>query len=62
MQYEQGRKNYLRDFFEHAPIGFHAFGPNRKIIDINQTELDMLGYTRNAIIGKKSWPDLILPG
>src|SRR3989338_10299923 len=53
--------DYLHDFFEHAPIGFHAFGPDQKIIDINQAELDMLGYTKEEIVGKKSWGDLIVP-
>ncbi len=52
---------YLRDFFEHAPIGFHAFGPNRFIIDINETELKMLGYIKEEVVGKKTWADLIIP-
>lgn len=49
------------DFFDNAPIGFHAFGPDRKIIDMNQAELDMLGYRKEEILGKKSWADLIIP-
>ena len=54
-------QNFLRDFFDNAPIGFHVFGPDRIIIDINQAELDMIGYTRQEIIGKKMWVDLIIP-
>ena len=54
-------ENYLRDFFDHAPIGFHSFGPDQIIIDINQAELDMLGYTKQEIVGKKTWKDLIIP-
>jgi PAS domain S-box-containing protein len=54
-------REYLADFFEHAPIGFHAFGPDRLIIDMNQTELDMLGYTKEEVIRKKTWADLIVP-
>lgn len=49
------------DFFEHAPVGFHAFGPDRIIVDMNRTELDMLGYKRAEVVGKKSWADLIVP-
>jgi PAS domain-containing protein len=49
-------QEYLMDFFEHAPIGFHAFGPDRLIIDMNHTELDMLGYTKEEVIWKKTWP------
>lgn len=55
-------ENYLRDFFDHAPIGFHSFGPDQIIIDINQAELDMLGYAKREVIGKKTWKDLIVPG
>ncbi len=57
----QKKQDYLRDFFEHAPIGFHAFGPDRVIVDINQTELQMLGYTREEVVGQKIWTDFIIP-
>ncbi|MCP4129753.1 MAG: PAS domain S-box protein [bacterium] len=55
------KEERFRDFFEEAPIGFHIFGPDGIITDINQSELDMIGYTREEIIGKKRWRDLILP-
>ena len=48
------------DFFENAPIGFHFFGPDRMIIDINAAELQMIGYTKDEIVGKKTWADLII--
>jgi PAS domain S-box-containing protein len=54
--------NYLRDFFEHAPVGFHVFGSDRKIIDINQTELDMIGYERKEIVQVREWSQLIVEG
>jgi len=50
----------LGDYFENSPIGLHAFGPDRKIIYMNQTELDMLGYSRDEIISRKEWADLII--
>ncbi|MDE1921298.1 MAG: PAS domain S-box protein [Candidatus Omnitrophica bacterium] len=53
--------DYLSDFFEYAPVGFHIFGPDRKFIAVNQTELSMIGYGREEIIGKKTWSDLIVP-
>jgi len=49
------------DFFMNAPIGFHIFGPDQVLIDINEAELDMVGYERNEIVGKKKWTDLIVP-
>ena len=51
----------FRDFFENAPIGFHIFGPGQTIIDINEAELEMIGYSREEIVGKKTWSDLIVP-
>ncbi len=51
----------FRDFFEKAPIGFHIFGPDQIIIDINEAELEMIGYSREAIVGKKTWIELIVP-
>lgn len=52
---------FLRDFFENSPIGFHVFGPDRVILAMNKAELDMLGYNRDEIVGKKKWSDLIVP-
>ena len=49
------------DFFMNAPIGFHIFGPDQVLIDINEAELAMLGYRRDEIVGKKKWTDLIVP-
>lgn len=41
----------LRDFVENATIGLHWVGPNGHVIWANQTELDLLGYTREEYIG-----------
>ncbi len=57
----QEAQRRFRDFFENAPIGFHIFGPDQIIMDINAAELQMIGYTKNEIVGKKTWADLILP-
>jgi len=57
----QQSEERFRDFFENAPVGFHIFGPDRKIADINDAELDMIGYTKDEVVGRKTWADLILP-
>ena len=49
------------DFFKNAPIGFHIFGPDQIIVDINDAELEMIGYVRDEIVGKKTWAELIIP-
>ena len=55
-----GDESFLRDFFENSPIGFHVFGPDKIIQAMNQSELDMLEYSKNEIIGSKKWSDLII--
>lgn len=42
----------LADFFENAPIGLHWVGPDGIILRVNQSELDMLGYTRDEFVGR----------
>lgn len=48
------------DFFENVLVGFHVFGPDQIILEINTAELTMLGYTREEIVGRKRWPELIV--
>jgi PAS domain S-box-containing protein len=49
------------DFFKNAPIGFHIFGPDQIIADVNDAELEMIGYSRDEIVGEKTWAELIIP-
>ena len=42
----------LRDFVENASIGLHRVGPDGAVLWANQTELDLLGYTREEYIGR----------
>jgi PAS domain S-box-containing protein len=42
----------LSDFFENAIVGLHWVGPDGTILRVNQTELDLLGYTREDYIGR----------
>ncbi|MDD5458928.1 MAG: PAS domain S-box protein [Phycisphaerae bacterium] len=55
----ESEKRY-RELFEKAPVGFHVFGKDCLIQDINETELDMLGYSRDEIVGKKRWCELVV--
>ncbi|MEY2408881.1 MAG: two-component system, chemotaxis family, CheB/CheR fusion protein [Verrucomicrobiota bacterium] len=41
----------LRDFLENAAVGLHWVGPDGIILWANQTELDMLGYSRDEYVG-----------
>jgi len=42
----------LRDFFDNASVGLHWVGPDGIILNVNQTELDMLGFAREEYVGR----------
>jgi PAS domain S-box-containing protein len=42
----------LRDFFENSSVGLHWTGPDGIILRANQTELDMLGYSKEEYVGR----------
>ena len=45
----------FKDLFENAPIGYHEIDLEGRIVRMNQTELDMLGYTIDEVTGKYIW-------
>ncbi len=42
----------LIDFFENASFGLHWVGQDGTILPVNQSELDLLGYTREEYVGR----------
>jgi two-component system, cell cycle sensor histidine kinase and response regulator CckA len=51
----------LQQLYEQAPCGYHSLDQNGVFTRINQTELAMLGYSREEIVGKKKFFDLLTP-
>ncbi len=51
----------LLDLYEHAPCGFHSLDANGVFLHINDTELGWLGYSRDEVIGRMKWVDLLTP-
>ena len=51
---EEKEKRY-RELFDFAPIGYHELDTQGRIIAVNRTELDMLGYTNEEMIGQFVW-------
>ncbi len=49
----------IADLYNHAPCGYHSIDKNGIIRQMNDTELAWLGYTRDEVVGKKKWTDLI---
>lgn len=42
----------LTDFFENAAVGLHWVGPDGTILRANQTELNLLGYSKDEYVGR----------
>jgi len=51
----------VEDLYNRAPCGYHSLDKDGIIRRINDTELSWLGYTRDEVIGKMKWPDLLTP-
>ncbi len=49
----------LRDLYEAAPCGYHSLDANGVFIRINGTELRWLGYSRDEVVGKMCFADLL---
>ncbi|MHB9096705.1 MAG: MASE3 domain-containing protein, partial [Syntrophales bacterium] len=57
------RKSSLEiyDLYNHAPCGYHSLDKDGVFVQINDTELQWLGYARGEVIGKLKYVDLITP-
>ncbi|MEF8717276.1 MAG: PAS domain-containing protein [Candidatus Accumulibacter necessarius] len=43
----------IADLYDRAPCGYHSLAADGTIIAVNQTELDLLGYSREEYVGHK---------
>jgi len=48
-------KEDFKDLFNNAPLGYHEIDSEGRVVRINQTELTMLGYTSEDLIGQYIW-------
>ncbi|HYB98226.1 MAG TPA: ATP-binding protein [Candidatus Limnocylindrales bacterium] len=51
----------LPDLYDHAPCGYHSLDENGLIVAMNATELSWIGYTREEIVGRKRFPEILTP-
>lgn len=51
----------VQDLYNNAPCGYHSVGIDGTVLLINDTELDMLGYSREEVVGKKMFLDFVAP-
>ena len=51
----------LDDLYNNAPCGYHSLDRDGVVRRINDTELTWLGYTRDEVVGKMRFTDIISP-
>jgi PAS domain S-box-containing protein len=51
----------VEDLYNNAPCGYHSLDAEGTIVQINNTELNWLGYTRDEVLNKKKFIDLMAP-
>lgn len=49
----------IQDLYNNAPCGYHSLDQEGLIVQINDTELQWLGYTREEVVGKIKFGDLL---
>jgi PAS domain S-box-containing protein len=50
----------FRELWDDAPVAYHVLDTGGIIKEVNQTEMDMLGYTKDEMVGKPIF-DFVLP-
>jgi PAS domain S-box-containing protein len=50
--------SFIEEFYNNAPNAYHSLDADGYFLKVNDTELKMLGYTREELIGKKRFFDL----
>ncbi len=52
----------IQDLYNLAPCGYHSLDANGVFLAVNDTELTWLGYSREELVGRRSFADLLTPG
>jgi diguanylate cyclase (GGDEF)-like protein/PAS domain S-box-containing protein len=45
----------FQQLFDEAPVGYHVYDTQGRITKVNHTELEMLGYTPEEVLGQPVW-------
>jgi len=51
----------IRDLYNNAPCGYHSLDKDGVFLRINDTELKWLGYSREEVIGRMRFSELVMP-
>ena len=60
-QAAQASATEIESLYNEAPCGYHSVDRNGTFVRINDTELAWLGYSREEVVGKKKFVDVIAP-
>ena len=52
----------FRELYDNAPVGYFEYDTQGRITNINRTELEMLGYTLDEMIGQPVWKFIVEKG
>ncbi|HEY6239918.1 MAG TPA: PAS domain S-box protein, partial [Burkholderiales bacterium] len=55
----QAHADKIRDLYDNAPCGYHSLDKDGIFVEMNDTELSWLGYSREEVIGKLKFTDLL---
>ncbi|MEO8354000.1 MAG: PAS domain S-box protein, partial [Chthoniobacteraceae bacterium] len=53
------REAEFRDLFDEAPVAYHELDHENRITRVNKTELAMLGYTAEEMVGRLVWDFIV---
>ncbi|HUL29543.1 MAG TPA: PAS domain S-box protein, partial [Thermodesulfobacteriota bacterium] len=45
----------FRELYDHAPVGYHEYDREGRITNVSLTDLEMLGYCREEMVGHYMW-------
>lgn len=51
----------IQDLYNNAPCGYHSIDANGRVVLMNDTELRMLGYDREKVVGVKLFFEFVAP-
>lgn len=51
----QKSEERFRELYDSAPVGYHEYDLKGRITNVNRTDLEMLGYTCEEMIGEYMW-------
>jgi PAS domain S-box-containing protein len=49
----------FKELYDNAPMGYHEFDTEGRIVRVNRTEMDMLGYTEEEMLGRYVWDFIV---